>query len=197
MPFKNLEEGGSAAKVETLFQIQEALYQQSGFNKDLKPNLRLFNSIMSVFARSNDIKKSKRAKRILDKMQAADDVEPDTITYYLVLKACANTRGDAEESLEAFQIALDTLNDFRARFGTDSRCFSMFLRACGNLMPPSRKRDAVIQSIFQKCCDDGLVSEFVLREFGRSSSEELQLQVLGGFLEDGVRLPKGWTRNVT
>jgi hypothetical protein len=40
------------------------------------------------------------------------------------------------------------------------------------------------------------VNDFVLNEFEKASSEALQLEVLGGFLEDDVRLPEEWSANV-
>ena len=118
--------------------------------------------------------------------------------YYTLLSACAFTEGSPEDKLEAFQIAVDALKELRESHHQepDSSCFGMFLKACANLMPENKKRDAVVENVFKKCCSEGLVNDFVLGEFERASSEALQLQLVGGFLEDEVRVPEEWSKNV-
>lgn len=79
-----------------------------------------------------------------------------------------------------------------------SGCYAMFLKSCANLMPSNNnpKRDMVVDSVFQQCCSEGLVNDFVLNQFERAASESLQLERLGGFLDDDVRLPLEWSMNV-
>jgi len=199
LAFKKHNDAGASAKVETLIQIHEGLYQQTGGkDESLRPTLRLLNTVLGVIAASKDNKKATRAKRIFDKIKKYCD-EPDSLSFYFLLKACANTRasGDEEFKMKTFQIAVDALKEARDVFGSDSACFGMFIRACGNLMPLNRKRDNLIKSIFTRGCADGIVNDFLLNEFVRASSEELQLAILGGFLEDGVRIPEEWGRNAS
>jgi pentatricopeptide repeat protein len=189
----------SGAKVEQLLQIQEGLYATTK-REDLKMDGRLYNVALGTIARSRDANKAVRARRIIAKMKTSEDESntPTVRTYYTLLSACAYTGGTPEENFEAFQIAVDTLKEVKENLGRepDSACFGMFLKACANLMPVSRKRDAVVGNVFRKCCRDGLVNDFVLNEFEKASSEALQLEVLGGFLEDDVRLPEEWSTNV-
>jgi pentatricopeptide repeat protein len=189
----------SGAKVEQLLQIQEGLYASTK-EIDLKMDGRLYNVALYAISRSHDSKKAIRARRIVTKMKEIED-EVNHInvrTYFNLLSACAFSDGTPEEKLEAFQIAVDGLKELRESLSQepDSSCFGMFLKACANLMPESRKRDAVVENVFRKCCTDGLVDEFVLSEFERASSEALQLEVLGGFLADDVRIPEEWSKNV-
>lgn len=188
----------SGAKVEQLLQIQEGLYATTK-KEDLKLDGKVYNVAMYAIARSRDPKKAVRARRIVDKMQELDDHNKhlNVRTYFNLLSACAYTSGSPEENLAAFQIAVDALKELRESLNQepDSSCFGMFLKACANLMPESRKRDAVVENVFRKCCSDGLVDDFVLSEFERASSAALQLEVLGGFLDDDVRIPKEWSKN--
>lgn len=189
----------SGAKVEQLLQIQEGLYTAAK-EDDLKLDGRLYNVALYVISRSRDSNKAVRARRIVEKMKALDDSrdQVNVRTYYNLLSACAFTVGSPGENLEAFQIAVDGLKELREsrKHKPDSACYGMFLKACANLMPESRKRDTVVENVFQKCCTDGLVDEFVLLEFERASSGALQLEILGGFLDDDVRIPDEWSRNV-
>lgn len=188
----------SAAKVEQLLQIQEGLYATTK-QEDLKLDGRLYNVALYAIARSRDPKKAIRARRIVDKMRELEDQDQQLTvrTYFNLLSACAYTSGSPDDKLGAFQIAVDALKELRETLNRepDSSCFGMFLKACANLMPESRKRDAVVEKVFRKCCNDGLVDDFVLSEFDRASSQALQLEVLGGFLDDDVRIPKEWSKN--
>jgi pentatricopeptide repeat protein len=198
LAFKNKPGAGTASKAETLLQIQEGMYKASG-NEDLKVDTRVYNAALSVIARSKDAKKATKAKRIIDKYEKSKDkaLAPTVWTYFTLLSACAHTEGEAEEKFAAFQIAVDTLKFMRAtdEYAPDSGCYGMFLKACASLMPSSRKRDGVVENVFRKCCSVGLLTDFVLKEFERAASEELQLEVLGGFLADGVRVPQEWSSN--
>ena len=191
---------GMASKAQTLLQIQEGMYKASG-NQDLKVDARVYNVALSVIARSKDAKKASKAKRIVDKYEKSKDeaLAPTVFTYFTLLSACAHTEGDAEEKFVAFQIAVDTLKFMREtdEYAPDSGCYGMFLKACASLMPSSRKRDGVVENVFRKCGNVGLVTDFVLKEFERAASEELQLEVLGGFLADGVRVPEEWSINAS
>lgn len=189
----------SSAKAEQLLQIQEGLYRTTGF-PDLKIDTRSNNAALKVMSKTRDSKKAIRAKRVVENMKNSGDPDnmPTKTSYRSLLTACAFTRGDPEESLETFQVAIETMKDLKEIVGEepDSGFVGLFLKACANLMPASRKRDAVVEKIFTKCCADGLLNDFVLVEFERAASETLQLEILGGFLEDNVRLPEEWSRNI-
>ena len=197
LTMKTRADAGSGVKAEKLIQIQEGLQKTSG-SEDLKLDGRSYSAALSVIARSKDSKKAVRAKRMVEKIEKDESVNPKVWTYFTLLSSCAHTIGSPEENFEAFQIAVDTLQFMRASidFQPDSGCYGMFLKACANLMPQSRKRDELVENVFRKCCKVGLLTEFVLNEFERAASEELQLEILGGFLEDSVKLPDEWSSNV-
>ena len=194
-------ETGLAFKVEKLIELQEAMVE--GPDDSLKPNARTYNAAMAAMSRALDSKKAPRSKKFMDRMkrryeEGDESCAPSLLTYKSLLNSCAYTYGEPEDKLVAFQIAVDALNELRqsSSLEPDHRVFGLFLRACGNLMPSNRKRDSVVESSFTKFCKDGLISDYVLEEFEKVASEELQLKILGGFPEDGEKTPAEWSRNV-
>jgi pentatricopeptide repeat protein len=199
--YRRVSDSGVAVKVEKLLELQEALKDADG--NALKVTARTYNAAMAAMSRARDPKKAVRSKQLLDRMKERytsgdDSFAPSVFTYRTLLNSCAYTDGEPEDKLAAFQIAVDALKELRESeyLDPDSNAYGLFLRACANLMPASRKRDAVIENVFLKCTKDGFLSDNVLAEFENAASEELQLKIIGGFLEDGVQPPEEWSRNV-
>lgn len=186
-----------AAKVDQLVQIQEGLYETSGKTDDLRLNDKLCQVALRIVARSRDPKKATRAERILHKFKL-NSPHISTRSYFFLLMACAYTDGTSEEKNEAFQVALAALMELRTspHLTVDSGCTGMFIKACGNLMPASSKRDKAIQSAFEQCCECGLVDDFVVEELCHSASPSAHLSIFGGFIEDLDSIPKEWKRNI-
>ena len=234
---RKVGKSGDGAKMEHLLQLQDALYRKTR-HEDLKPDLRLLNTALSVIARSEDPKKATRARRLVEKYMilnkegdsnnddasssaaavAAGKIIPSKMTYLCLLNSCASTSKvtsvSPEDKLAAFQIAVQTFNEIRSSTGggrsddddnddivvddfpsLTSSHIAMFLRSCASLLPPSKKRDVVVEKVFSQCCKEGLLNEFVLIELKGAASQELQLKMFGGFLEDGIKLPDEWSRN--
>jgi len=178
-----------AAKVEQIMQIREGLLSKEESGSDE----RIYRIALGIVSRSKDSKKAVRANRMFQKYNGAT-----LYLNYLILKACAYTDGNYEEKFEAFHIALEILKDLRSspELEIDSSITGMFIKACSNLMPAGPKRDFAVKKVFQECCTQGLVNDFVLNGFELASSEALQLEILGGFSVDGVSVPDSWSRNV-
>jgi pentatricopeptide repeat protein len=199
--------GGAREGEQVLYEMIE---KSSQGQEEMRPNaesfynvIQAYNAAMAAMSRARDPKKAVRSKQLMDRMKEQyksgdDSFAPTLFSYQSLLNSCAFTTGEPEDKLAAFQIAVDALKELRESdyLEPDSSAYGLFLRACANLMPPSRKRDAVIENVFLKCCKDGFLSQNVLEEFENGASEELQLKVIGGFLEDGVQPPEEWSRNV-
>ncbi|KAL7568212.1 hypothetical protein ACA910_004213 [Epithemia clementina (nom. ined.)] len=152
---------------------------------------------------------------------------PNLITYRNILNACAYTRGSREDRLSALQIAIRVYNQVRqeveqhqraaakapttntslghfqlnhdASFTLENRMMihKLFLQACFQLMDPSPKRDEVVERVFTKCCQEGLLSNGILHGVVlKQASNDLHLKLLGGFVQDGIEPPSEWSRNV-
>jgi pentatricopeptide repeat protein len=191
------------AKLDQLLQIQDSFLTLHGDDGDepWKPDERLYNTVIGIIARSKDNQKATRIKRMIDRFEKASDPSLEALSRFnaSLLKACAFTDGTAEEKLAAFQIALGVLGELRKGSNgmeLDVSTAGMFLKACRNLMPEGSKRDEVVQSVFDDCCSRGIVGDFVVNELEMLLSGSMQLELLGGFIEDGVRIKKEWRRNV-
>ena len=189
----------AATTVEKVLELQE---EMSG-DDACKPDVRAYNAVLTVLSRVKDPKKAERSKKILQRMKALRDggdkrVAPNLRTYKIVLNACAYTKGEPNELLSAFRVAVDCINDLRENpsLQPDPVVYGLFIRSCGQLMPPSDKREAVIENIFRKSCIDGQVNQYVLHELSLAASPELCHKLLGGDIEEGVNIPMEWSRNV-
>jgi hypothetical protein len=197
-----------AAKVDRLLQIQEAFFAvHKGENDDnYEPDGRLYTTALNIISRSNDSKKAANAKRVFDRYQKIVDEAGDDGTKFLesmyrsILSACAYTRGTTpEENFEAFQIALGVLKQLRTHpnLTFNSSSAGLFLKACTSLMPEGQKRDDLVKGVFEDCCKRGIVNEFVINALDGAASDKLQLELVGGFISDGIRIRKEWARNAS
>jgi hypothetical protein len=188
----------SATKVEQLLQFKEGLQLTDSEGVLSRDEQRIYKIVLEVLSWSKNSKKAAKADRILRKLEVSNTVVVSIDLYALVLEACASTEGTSEEKYEAFQVALGILKDLRSSpdLGVDGTTTGLFLRACNNLMPAGPKRDETVTKVFRDCCESGLVDGFVLSAFEQATSEDLQLEILGGFSVDGVSIPNSWSRNV-
>jgi hypothetical protein len=223
--WKNSRHFTAGTKAEKLLELQEglAMKETKGVASDLWPTVRVYNAVIDAGARSTDTGKAVWARRIFDKMEqvylkqtysssGAGDVEeseklaPNVRSYNGVLNACAFTRikkgipaeESKKESMEAFRVAVQTMNEIRDHptLAPNHVSYGMFLKACANLLPPSNdKRDAVVENVFRKCAKDGHVHKFVLESLQEAASPRLIKTLLGGKLAEDISIPVEWTRN--
>jgi len=182
---------------------------------------RLYKAALAVVARTKDTKKAVKAKKILQRLQEMnpahnteeeedDDPERDSsmmmvmdrTVYKNVLRCCAFTNSQQpQDKLTAFSIAVEVLREMKASdsetLRPDSAIYGLFLRSCANLLPATKKRDVVVEKVFVECCQEGWMNDYVLREFTKAASKELQSHVLGEFSEGGssASLPDEWSQN--
>ena len=191
-----------AAKVEQILQIREGILATSDAidsdeesDDDSDSDERIYRMALGIVGRSKDPKKAVRAKRIFGKYNGPT---LSNRLHYHLLMSCAFTDGDSEVKFDAFQTALGVMKELRSssELEIDSSITGMFIKACNNLMPDGPKRDDLVKKIFQDCCRQGLVNEFVQSEFGKAASESLQLEILGGYSVDDISIPKSWSDNI-
>ena len=204
---------GLVFKVERLLALQEAVQQQQQKDDTFTPaaeqvhppqpnndkiNDRILQAAVMAMARdTSDPLKAVKAARLVERIE---DAPGRRRPYSCLLNACAYTLPhrvtEPHDKLAIWQIALDAFNHLLKDGAADSRVYGQLLRTAHHLLPPGRKRDAVAERVFQQCCLAGLVDSFVWTEYERVASDDLMLQQLGGFFEDGVEPPDEWSRNV-
>ena len=208
--WRNSRAKGSAQSATELLYEMERLYEEEGAeeNDNLKPDYRVYNAAINVWARSRETGKAEKARVLLNRMKNLaqnggskyEGCAPNVRSYNNVMNACAFTKGDSKECMEAFRVAVDIFNEIRSLEDVDPShiTYGMFLKACGNLMPPSEKRETVIENIFRKCSKDGKVSEFVLDSLTEAAPAGLCRKLLGGDIEngDGIQIPEEWCCNL-
>lgn len=183
--YRGESDAGVPFKIEKLIELQDARVPK----KDAPAGtlLRTYKAAIAVISKTRDAKKAAKVKKLLTRIQTlknniGDDTTTlvDLTTAKNVLRTCAYTiSADPKDKLAAFQIAVDVFNELREAATLDSSVFSLFIKATA-LLPANRKRDAVIENVFFKCCQDGLIADYILQDFENVASDELQLKVLGG-----------------
>jgi hypothetical protein len=218
---------GVVYKVEKLLEIHSGLLQlcqrdygagaagtttATSVNEDmlraLQPTTKLYNAALSVMSHSRDTKKAIRANKIVQQMKYSQPFPtlPTLYTYKCLLNCCAYLtvhgpkQATAQEKYQSFQIAVDALHDLRSSgslLSPDATIYSLFLKSCMQLMPSNRKRDAVIEAVFNQCCRDGVVDQRIIQQLKVGTSTEMYQTLLGNHMMNiDVPLPSDWTRNV-
>ncbi|KAG7366231.1 PPR: pentatricopeptide repeat domain containing protein [Nitzschia inconspicua] len=201
---KQQHSAATVSKLDQLLQIQESFLNLRNPETPWSPDEQLYNAVIGMVARSKDPQKATRIQKIMDRFQKSTQPSDSILRrmYFSQLSACAHVTKDAtpEDKLAAFQIASQIWNmlksDTSPGLSMDSSMAGMFLIACRTLLPKSEKRDKLVHTVFDECCQRGIVNDFVLNELDGVTDEATQLQWFGGFIEDGVRMKKEWRRNV-
>jgi hypothetical protein len=186
------------------------------------PDVLSFSTVINAFSKSKYPRKARQSRDLLKRMKhlyetggRREEMRPNVYVYSAVLNACAYTFGRLEEKEEALQIGIETYDELRMS-GTSSPdddendddgmtanhvAYGSFIRLCRRLMAEDDpRREELITTAFQDCCDDGQLGDYVLRQLRPISG--LYTSLLGPYIqnEDGeVRyhdLPSEWKRNV-
>jgi len=170
-------------------------------------NLKSFNNVIAVIARSIVPEKAERAWNVYQKMKtlAEDspilDLEPNITTFNWILHACSREEIDdnvtaANRSPKALQIALQAFDHIKTskNFKANSATYHLLLIISRRLILDDEERRKAVQDIFVKCCHDGLVNGSIVTELYRAMPEISFGSVMGDSL-DVNNIPNNWTRN--
>jgi predicted hydrolase (HD superfamily) len=183
----------------------------------LRPSSVTYSAAINAWAKSRKFGKAQKAYQMLQRMiqlykdtdRKADDLRPNVFAFTAVMNACAYTVGEDTEKSQALKIAAATYKQSKAsndKFGQPNHVtYATFLRACSNLIPPGPQRDSSLRSVFEKCQQDGQVSDLVLKTLRDACSRELVLSLIGDKTDamgkngaiDVKLLPLEWSRGVS
>mmetsp|Transcript_37220 Transcript_37220/g.89094 ORF Transcript_37220/g.89094 Transcript_37220/m.89094 type:complete len:724 (+) Transcript_37220:152-2323(+) len=180
--------------VDTSLQILEKMrsYNELGFQT--RPTVRAFSITLLILARARKLKnKARKAQDLLQRM-TREGIRPNVICFNAVLNACAFT-GNEDEKEEAFTIACFAFDQLRGDpdLAPSHISYGTFLKACRKLMPAGDVRDRLVKGLFRRCCSQGLVSHFVLKEMTAMNVDyQSLLEGVSGY----GNLPPTWSSNV-
>ncbi len=194
----------SAERAEGLLNEMESLYESG--NQQVKPSAVSYVICISAWAKSNDREKVPRAQAILRRMKEAYrcgnlDAKPTLSANNALLNACGFPVGGPNERSHAATVVMETLKELDESndISADHVSYATALKAFGRCIPPGKSRDDLVEREFQKCCIEGLVNDFVLRELERASLT-VHSKLFGS--EDSLhtimkKVPREWRRNVS
>ena len=203
--YNTLLHAWSKSPLETAADRAQAILLYLSRHENLTPDVYSYSSVLDVLAKSKQPDKAVKAKALLDQMLNMSDAIGNTklsaIPFNTVLNACAfsATGTSDDEQKAALQVAVQVLKLMRAHdIRPDSVSYGNLLSCFANLMPPGRSRDDMALQIFGRCCEEGLVNDFVWVKVRKAAS----YSALQGQLDRPLRsidvasLPRSWRRNI-
>ena len=179
-------------------------------NLAMQPDSKSYSMALSAWATTSSADKAQRVQAIIECMKdqvAMGNTEVVLTEHHfaLAINACAFANDSIEVENAAFKIAVSLFEEVvrSDRMRTTSLMYGWFIQCCGRLRVPDIVRDAHIERAFKLCCDDGLVTDFVVRRLQGAASEETfgSLMNPAGIANKYYRgkipktlLPPEWTR---
>jgi hypothetical protein len=184
-------------------------------NDDIQPDVYSFTSVLDALAKSKEPDKATRARALLDQLldlydsTKSESLKPSQVPFNAVLNAAAfSAHGTTDDQRrEALQVAVQTFSLMRLRqVAPDSISYGNLLKAFHNLVPAGPTRTNMAANVFEKCCQEGYVSDLVWNEIRKVipskqlatfvDKHQFRSKNRNIALMDVQELPKPWRRNV-
>lgn len=175
----------------------------------IKPDADSYISTMRVWGTSESIDKVSKSRDILERAKdklpattgrsnAKNDRMVDVFDTFI--DVCGSYRPTNDrEGLRVLKECLDAVQMMRSldNVKPHSSTYAALLRACAKLLPLGLERRTAVATIFNFCCDDGLVNENVLAHLRDSAPPDLfaELVLTSSETVEGTKVvPERWTR---
>jgi pentatricopeptide repeat protein len=172
-------------RAQTHLENMERQYHQAG-RTELRPNEKTYGLVLNAWSKSGNFDKAQRALDILEHMKeehkkGALNVGPSEHAYSLVINACAFTNSGLDSEAHAFKIAIRVMKELiaSAELEPSSLTYGWFFQACGRLRVPDHLKDPSIEVAFLRCCERGLMNDFVLNRLKGAATETLFRKLMG------------------
>jgi len=183
---KTLVEISSPMAVKT---AENLLYKMEILSKDgdwnVQPNTSSYSSVIQCWGQSSDPHAVDNAHKLLDRLmfrfkQNHAHCQPSTELFNAILSVCSSDCIHASENDKALQCAFSAMQKMQSlpRCEPDSHSYSLLIQMIGHRIPPGSDRSKALESIFKKCCSEGLVDTTVLKSLQKYSPEELYTKLL-------------------
>ena len=210
--FSKSSDPQAAEIAQELLQQASDMYEATNDPK-IMPNLRTFTMVILALSRNPRPGSVEKARdllsQLLDLYEETQDesLRPNEYPFNYVLNCAANSLGNREEKIEAFQIATRTYQEMRKSdmVQPDSYTYAFWFKCCNNLLPMGDLRTKCVSYAFEQCKLDGLVSKEVLKRLVLATHPD----ILSKLLEVSPKtspavfrkmrlddLPPAWSRNV-
>ena len=191
---------GSAEEAEAMLRKMETLYREG--RMELKPKTMTYTTVITAWGMSRQPTTAENANRILramiDAYKAGDTaLKPDVKAFTSAINACARTNtNDPDVMRNALKIAIQTFEEMKTPEydNPNAVTYRALMKACCNLSRDPAERSRLLQSIFQQCCQDGMVSKLVLSTLREGISRDQLARLIN--VEGDRKQPFEWSRNV-
>ena len=209
----------AVSKVERLLSNMEKKYKDG--DALMRPNHESYLYAIKTLGNSPDVgDQVDGALAIISRMKEQykngnHACEPNVECYNAVIAVCGNRNFNSASETEkrkALKCAIDVVQKMRKNKNKEvqpnSRTYNLGLEAFGVLLDKkSAEYQKVIESVFVKCCNEGLVDDKVIKTFHRIAPYELyrrsilvaaspNVEMDGTPISDTLFLPEEWTKNI-
>ena len=167
----------------------------------LAPDVVTYGSFLGCLAKSRIATKARRAYNIACEMEQKvlegnENIRPNILIYDQVLRCCAFTKTkDAQCRRQAIKVAMGVLSKIRDNKLVEPlpNTYELALWSCC-VLTRGEELKRLLKQIFELCCEDGCLSDQVLRRLQMSAPPNVVQNLVGK--ETKVRgLPSSWSRN--
>jgi hypothetical protein len=203
----NARDGGAERAQQILDHMESLSLEQRGF----RHSVISYNIVVKAWGRSGRPDAVQRAEGLLRRLEAREDIQPDTTTFSSVINCCAYYNGDfVDGKKDALDVALRTFKKLcsseQAR--PNQITYGTLFKAIGKLSAYRDNQEELLRTLFETCVASGQVDGFVLAQLRNACSaslfEELTIKTIGikgsvadtkivGILE---KMPATWNRNL-
>lgn len=202
---------GAAERAEELLMKMEKKYHDG--DVAVMPDVHTYISTIIGWKYCPDVRKRvDGGKRVFDRMKKQYQngnhaCKPTTESYHSIMNICRSyphqTASD-EVKKKALACSIETINEMRQSDNAqvNSKTYNMILNAIGTLLDDgSHAQGRAIESVFTKCCEEGLLDQTVLRRLRNVASHDVYRRCVLERVRKGelnvLQLPAAWSRNIT
>jgi len=153
-------------KVEKAEDAFSKLEQVSSIKKDpsLQVGIKTVLALLLVYRRSDVVDKADRALQVMYRVFFGKT--PNIECYNFLLDVCCHTDNSndkaRERAKEIFFQVLQTIQSPDNHLKANHYSFLLFMSSCGRLITDLKEREKILTTVFENCCNDGLLDQALL-----------------------------------
>ena len=205
---KALSRSHSPNKINRAIKLLDEVVQkfESG-DECFRPSDRVLGSVLDVIAKSDEPHKVSMCLNMIDRMQKEYGVTANRVAHNIVLSACAhhvdpsNNEQLRHEVLKTAVSTFQELSRLGSLGGADSSSYRYLFLVVDNFIQDGGERMASMEDLWDKCCKDGQVNQWVLQALFKVTGPHFWRLVGKDRRNAGIvrveDLPPEWSRNAS